>query len=115
MTLALKACRCGAPFVGAVQARWCPGCKRDAMRAASKARSQRWRAERRGPLDRACRQCAASFTPKRSTGVYCSNACRALAYRAGRRAIGLSRPQAPDKGLADTNRQPPAALIRRTP
>ena len=31
--------------------------------------------------DRVCKVCGKVFTPKRSDGVYCSNACRQKAYR----------------------------------
>ena len=33
--------------------------------------------------DRVCKVCGKVFTPKRSDGVYCSNACRQKAYRQG--------------------------------
>ena len=33
--------------------------------------------------DRVCKVCGKVFTPQRSDGVYCSNACRQKAYRQG--------------------------------
>ena len=33
--------------------------------------------------DRICKVCGKVFTPKRSDGIYCSNACRQKAYRQG--------------------------------
>jgi hypothetical protein len=89
--------RCGkAP--AAENSGWCDGC----LRAEDERREQlngtvaaRARAQQRADLElpggrRRCawEYCGQAFTPKRSTGRYCSGACRVAAHRA--RQNGLS-------------------------
>jgi hypothetical protein len=75
--LILKACHCGAAFVGDGAARYCPACERKASRASV----HRLRARRQPPLTQQCRQCGAPMTAKRSTKMFCSRTCWVAAHR----------------------------------
>jgi hypothetical protein len=82
MSLMLKACHCGAAFVGVSRAQHCPSCQREATLNAAREAVRRIRVSRRAPLAGTCRQCGAPMTAKRSTKAFCSGKCRMAANRA---------------------------------